>query len=173
MNKKYHRISESITRLTLFGLWFLPFGFLIFSAVGIYAILTEEDAAKNKLFIIISLIVMWVICFICRWQAYNSYFVYCFESEDLVLRLFNNKEVARYRKEEVKNLYFKDTLFTKEIAPHLIVEFTNERKVKFDREMEKFPALVDDMETWTGITLPNKKERLKNRDDLPLNPYYR
>jgi hypothetical protein len=172
MNKHYNRISESITRLTSFGLWFIPFCAAIYTAVVIYAILTEEFTGQT-IYIICGGVGIWIVCFICRWQAYNSYFVYCFEGEDLVLRLFNNKEVIRYRKDEVKALYFKDTLFTKEIAPHLIVEFTNEREIKFDREMEKFPALVDDMETWTGITLPNKKERLKNRDELPLNPYYR
>jgi hypothetical protein len=171
-SKKYHGISEYVTNIVSFFLWIGPIGSIFFTAGTIYVLITDEFNG-GILFLVLFSICVWVVYFIGRWQVYHTYFIYYFEEDELIIRLFNNKEFARYRKEDVKNLYFRDTVFRKLHCPHLIAEFKNGRKVKFDVEMAMYPALVDDMEQWSGITLPNKKERLKNRGDEPLNPYYR
>jgi hypothetical protein len=81
------------------------------------------------------------------------------------LDLFYGKEVARYTDDSVINVYFKKTksFFVTEKWPNLILHLKDGRIIEFDNKMENYSDLVDEVERWSGVALPNKSELLKGR----------
>jgi hypothetical protein len=163
MKKVFYRISETSTKAIWYNLCYESVGILI-SLVLIAKLLSIGLYNRP-----INIFAMSTMALFNLYFAYLIFltvkrrvFIYELSCDLLILKLFYAKEVARYTAEAVDGLSFEKKGRLAQ-WPNLILKLKDGRTIKFVHQMEKYSDLADEVERWSGVTLPNKVELLKGR----------
>lgn len=163
MKKIFHFTSATFSKQLPIGLFcgavmMLLFG-ILFKGLMLDAI---KGGAKNVIGFLCGILMSCVGVPWLFWVSFTKLFIYEFSDDFLILKLFYGKEVARYTADAVESVTFQKKERLSQL-PNLILRLKDGRVIKFDFQMEKYPELVDEVERWSGITLPNKEVLLKGR----------
>jgi hypothetical protein len=166
VKKVYHQMNEDQTNFVPYGLMIFSFGPLILSVVTIISILII-DSPGFFFGAVLCLVIVNAIGYY-SWFKYKNYRTYAFQNDAFKILDHKYNELASFLRNDVKSLDFQETMYG-ENNPHLELKFNDGESIVFHNFMFDFTSLVDDMEKWTGINIPNKEQRMKRRGNEALD----